>query len=62
MTGMLISMERHSIGAGKSVNVALADYQGYRVMIPVTEMNIIHFFTPINQTFCLQYRLSVPIR
>ena len=48
MTGMLISMERHSIGEGKSVNVALADYQGYRVMIPVTEMNIIHFFTPIN--------------
>ena len=41
MTGMLISMERHSIGEGKSVNVALADYQGYRVMISVTEMNII---------------------
>ena len=38
---MLISMERHSIGEGKTVNVALADYQGYRVMIPVTEMNII---------------------
>ena len=41
LTGMLISMERHSIGEGKTVNVALADYQGYRVMIPVTEMNII---------------------
>jgi len=26
LTGMLISMERHSIGEGKSVNVALADY------------------------------------
>lgn len=41
LTGMLISMERHSIGEGKTVNVALTDYQGYRVMIPVTEMNII---------------------
>lgn len=41
LTGRLVSMETHRISAGENINVAVVEYQGYRIVIPTSEMNII---------------------
>ncbi len=40
LTGMLTGVERHSVGEGLNVWIAVVNYGGYRVMIPLSEMNI----------------------
>lgn len=41
LTGTLVSMERFPLGDGQVANVAIVNYKGYRIMIPVSEMNIV---------------------